>query len=71
MLAVITLQILGIYFFIGAIFALLFVSVGCHQIDSDARESGIGFRIVIFPASAVLWPLLLYKWLTINKKEQT
>ena len=59
--------ILGIYLIFGLVFAVAFVTAGCKRIDPDALASGIGFRLLIFPASTVLWPLLLNKWIKAGK----
>jgi hypothetical protein len=51
-----------IYLAIGLLFAVLFVWRGAGAIDPAAREGTIGFRLLILPASALLWPLLLRRW---------
>ena len=53
---------LALYFGAGLAFALLFAWRGAAAIDPSAREGTIGFRLVIVPASALLWPLLLARW---------
>ena len=53
---------LGLYFGIGLVFALLFAWRGTAAIDPAAREGTLGFRLLIVPASALLWPLLLVRW---------
>jgi hypothetical protein len=50
------------YLMVGFIFALLFVWRGASVIDAAAAPSGVGFRIIIFPAAALLWPWLARKW---------
>ena len=52
------------YALAGALFALAFVVAGVSRIDPTAKGSTLGFRIVIFPAAAALWPLLLHRWTT-------
>ncbi|HXR32968.1 MAG TPA: hypothetical protein VN830_04640 [Verrucomicrobiae bacterium] len=52
-----------VYLGLGTAFALLFVSLGAQQIDRQAADSGIAFRLLILPGSAALWPLLLTRWL--------
>ena len=54
---------IGLYFGAGLVFALLFAWRGAEAIDPAAREGTIGFRILIVPASALLWPLLLVRWM--------
>jgi len=46
----------------GLVFALAFVVWGAAQLDPVAKGAGIGFRLLICPASAALWPVLLLKW---------
>lgn len=54
---------LGLYALVGAIFALAFVAFGVQRIDPEAKGSGVGFRLLIFPGSAAFWPLLLRRWI--------
>lgn len=51
------------YVIIGALFAVVFVSFGVGRVDASARGAGIGFRALIFPGVAALWPLLAWRWL--------
>ncbi len=53
---------LTVYAAVGVVFALLFVTRGVNRIDPIARESTWGFRVMIFPGSVALWPLLLKRW---------
>jgi hypothetical protein len=58
----------ALYLVAGIVFAIFFVSRGVTQIDEGAKGSGLVFRILIIPGSAVFWPILLKKWLTIRRK---
>ncbi len=51
------------YAIVGLVFAVVFVWRGIGRIDPGAREAGLGFRILMIPASAALWPLLLKRWM--------
>jgi hypothetical protein len=51
------------YAAIGLTFAILFVTIGIHRVDDQARGSSIGFRLIVLPGVAALWPLLLMRWL--------
>ena len=51
-------RILGLYLVLGCIFALYFSLKGANKLDPSAVEGTWGFRILIFPAAAALWPLL-------------
>jgi hypothetical protein len=59
--------IIGIYLICGFVFALSFVFKGVQVIDEGAKDSTIGFKIIIIPASMVFWPLLLIKWIKASK----
>ena len=50
------------YAAVGLGFAIIFLTVGIHQVDKQARGSGVGFRLIILPGVAALWPLLLMRW---------
>lgn len=52
------------YIAIGAVFAVVFAWRGAGRIDPVAREGTWGFRLLILPGSAALWPLLLRRWLS-------
>lgn len=51
------------YAAVGLGFAVLFVTVGVHRLDHQAEGAGAGFRLIILPGVAALWPLLLARWL--------
>ncbi len=55
---------LGVYVALGFLFAIAFVSAGVARIDPAARGASLGFRLLIFPASVALWPLLARRWLS-------
>jgi hypothetical protein len=61
-----TLLVGGLYLYgiAGLVFAIAFVTTGVKRIDSQAIGSGVGFRVLIFPASVAFWPLLLCRWIT-------
>jgi len=50
------------YALVGLVFAGFFVSLGVQKLDSEAKGSGIGFRLLIFPGAAAFWPMLLARW---------
>ncbi|MGH7702390.1 MAG: hypothetical protein ACREMO_04815 [Gemmatimonadales bacterium] len=56
------LLLAGGYLGVGAVFALLFVWRGVHRIDPVAEHASFGFRLMILPGAAALWPLLLRRW---------
>ncbi len=64
---VICLLVTATYLFCGLGFAIFFIIKGITVIDEGARETGIGFRIIILPGVTLLWPLLLKKWLKMRR----
>ena len=49
----------GVYLAIGLAFAMVFVFRWAGRVDPAARSGTIGFRLLIIPGSAILWPLLV------------
>jgi hypothetical protein len=52
-----------LYAALGLLFGVSFVAWGIEKVDPAARGAGIGFRILILPGVAALWPLMLVRWL--------
>jgi hypothetical protein len=55
--------VLYLYFGIGLLFAVAFVTTGVKRLDPNASGSGVAFRLLILPGSAAFWPLLLRRWI--------
>ncbi|MDF1800076.1 MAG: hypothetical protein P1V81_12935 [Planctomycetota bacterium] len=53
---------LGIYAVLGLAFAVAFAVRGAQAIDPAAEQGTWGFRVLIVPGAAALWPLLLLRW---------
>jgi membrane protein implicated in regulation of membrane protease activity len=62
--AILVVDALYLYGIAGLVFAIAFVTTGVKRIDSQAIGSGVGFRVLIFPGAAALWPLLLRRWIS-------
>jgi hypothetical protein len=56
------LDLLGVYAGAGLLFAIAFLTVGISRVDPDSKGSGVGFRLIILPGVAALWPVLLTRW---------
>lgn len=54
--------LLEAYALVGIVFAAVFVSVGVQKLDSEARGSSVGFRLLLIPGVAAFWPMLLARW---------
>lgn len=57
-LAEIIVYAAGIYLLLGALFAIWFVAFGITRLDDAAKETGFGFRFIIFFGAAAFWILL-------------
>lgn len=47
------------YLGIGVLFAIPFAFRWAGRVDPSAREGSWGFRVLIIPGAALLWPVLL------------
>ena len=50
---------LAAYVAAGFFFGVWFVIAAIGRIDAAARESTLGFRLIVLPGVAALWPFLL------------
>jgi len=53
----------ALYAAAGIIIGLLFVLFGVTKVLSHPVSVTFGTRILLFPGSALLWPLVLRRWL--------
>jgi hypothetical protein len=56
-------NILAGYAAVGLLFAAAFLTVGVSRVDPVSKGSGIGFRLIILPGVAALWPVMLKRWI--------
>lgn len=61
-MASVLLQGAAAYVGSGLLFALAFVTIGVQRVDAAARGASLGFRVLILPGCALLWPLLAVRW---------
>jgi len=52
----------AVYCAVGILLAIPFILRGVNRIDPLADQGTLGFRLLIFPASVALWPLLIRRW---------
>lgn len=64
------LYALEIYGWIGAAVAVLFLFVGIDRVDPSARGS-YAFRPLLIPGIVVLWPLVLFRWIRLERTPET
>ena len=55
--------LLGVYAAAGAVFGVVFVAFGVQRLVPAAAHAPWGFRLIILPGAAALWPLLLRRWI--------
>jgi len=51
------------WFTIGLLVAVPFLLVGVGRAVEGARGSSVAFRLVVLPAAALLWPVMLRLWI--------
>ena len=52
---------LEFYALAGLLFAAWFVSLGVTRVDSHARGTSAGFRLLILPGVAAFWPMFVLR----------
>jgi hypothetical protein len=57
------LTLLFVYLAAGALTALAFVSFGASRLLPGHPPISIGARLLLMPASILLWPLIVKRWL--------
>ncbi|MEM9706095.1 MAG: hypothetical protein AAF850_08460 [Pseudomonadota bacterium] len=61
---------MGVYFGVGALFAVIFVALFVGRLDRSATGGKFLFRLIILPGVVTLWPIILVRVLSfrvINK----
>ena len=56
-------NILAGYAVLGVLFGIAFVTMGLGRVDPVAKGAGAGFRLIILPGVAGLWPMFLMRWI--------
>ena len=69
-LAIIFVNLLGLYFALGLLFAIAFQLRGLHKVDAGTAETSIWFKILIFPGTIAFWPVLLSKWIKAKQNDK-
>jgi hypothetical protein len=57
--AAFVLLVLRAYAGVGLVLALPFALVLAPRLDTGARGSSLGFRLLLVPGATLLWPLVL------------
>lgn len=56
----------GYWLWAGAVVAAVFLTIGIDRIDEDARGAYI-FRPLLVPGVLALWPIVLWRWITLER----
>jgi hypothetical protein len=59
----------ALYVAMGAVFALVFLTVGVTRALPEPIPVSLGARLLFLPASTILWPLVLSRWLKAKTRE--
>lgn len=54
--------LLGAYALMGVLVAVPFACFGAKKVDPAAAKGTWGFKLLIMPGAAALWPLVLARW---------
>lgn len=57
------------YLGFGLLSALPFVLFGVQRVDAGAKGTSLGFRLLILPGAAALWPVVLYRYVSSRSGE--
>jgi uncharacterized membrane protein YfcA len=52
---------LSAYLAVGVLFAIPFAARWAGRLDPAARVGSVGFRLLIIPGAALLWPYLAFR----------
>jgi hypothetical protein len=55
-------QSVQLYAIVGLLFSLAFAWKGAAVVDPVATNATLGFRVLLLPGAALLWPLLAHRW---------
>lgn len=52
----------SVWLAIGAVVAILFLTVGAGRLLPAIRGGSVVFRVWILPSCALLWPVVVFRW---------
>ena len=61
-------RIFYFYLLCGVVFAVVFLWRGAATLDKSADGISWKTRLLLFPGTTALWPVLLGKWLRVYRK---
>jgi hypothetical protein len=63
-IGILLLYAFGLYVAVGVAVGIAFACYGVTRVLEHPTTVSLGARILLFPASAALWPLVLRRWLS-------
>ena len=54
----------------GALVAVPFLLFAVGRVVEGAAGSSLMFRLMMLPGAALLWPVVLHRWITAGRREQ-
>ena len=54
----------------GLLVAVPFLAFAVRRVVDGAAGSSLMFRLMMLPATALLWPVVLHRWLTAHRRER-
>lgn len=61
------LAVLQAYGLVGAAFAIAFAWRGARTLEPAAANGTWGFRLLVLPGAALLWPWLATRWIRVAR----
>jgi hypothetical protein len=65
-----TIWMAGTWLFVGAIVAVVFLTIGIGRVEEHARGA-YAFRPLLVPGILLLWPIVLWRWFEIERPANT
>ena len=53
----------------GTLVAVPFLTVAVGRVVEGAAGSSLMFRLMMLPGAALLWPVLLHRWITAGRRD--
>lgn len=68
-IAITLINVVRLYGLIGLGVAAVFLLVGMDRIDKDSQGAYL-FRPLLIPGIVVLWPIVLLRWITLERSKR-
>ncbi|MBL8138028.1 MAG: hypothetical protein JNL48_15495 [Acidobacteria bacterium] len=54
---------------VGALVAVPFLAFAVSRVVEGAAGSSLMFRLMMLPGTALLWPVVLHRWITADRRD--